>query len=89
MGAFDESIERIHARRLFRLDGRNSGFSFWLLAMAMRDLPVGAAYAVWVGIGVIGTAIFGIIWFNESLTWLRISGIVLIVAGLAAPNNLS
>ena len=41
--------------------------SFWLLGIAMRDLPVGTAYGVWVGIGAVGTVILGIALFNEFL----------------------
>lgn len=58
--------------------------SFWLLAHAMRSLPAGSAYAVWTGIGAIGVAIFGIIWLGESSSMLKLAGIALIVAGIAA-----
>lgn len=58
--------------------------SFWLLAHAMRSLPAGSAYAVWTGIGAIGVAIFGVIWLGESASALKIAGIALIVAGIAA-----
>jgi len=58
--------------------------SFWLLAAAMKQLPLGTAYAVWVGIGVVGAAILGIVMFGESLSPLRLCGIGLIIAGIAA-----
>lgn len=58
--------------------------SFWLLAHAMKSLPVGTAYAVWVGIGAVGTAILGMFLFHEPINIWRIAGIVLIVAGIAA-----
>jgi quaternary ammonium compound-resistance protein SugE len=58
--------------------------SFWLLARAMTDLPAGTAYAVWVGIGAIGVAVLGVVFFNESATPLRLAGLGLIVAGIAA-----
>jgi quaternary ammonium compound-resistance protein SugE len=58
--------------------------SFWVLSLAMRDLPVGTAYAVWVGIGATGTAIAAAILFDEPVTLLRIAGIGLIVAGIIA-----
>ncbi|NBR89174.1 MAG: QacE family quaternary ammonium compound efflux SMR transporter [Rhodobacteraceae bacterium] len=58
--------------------------SFWLLSAAMRDLPVGTAYAVWVGIGAVGTAIAAVIFLGEPMNALRVAGIVLIVAGIAA-----
>ncbi|MFB9069151.1 quaternary ammonium compound efflux SMR transporter SugE [Pseudofulvimonas gallinarii] len=57
-------------------------FSFWLLALAMRVLPLGTAYAVWTGIGAVGAFVVGIIVFGESASALRIASIVLIVAGL-------
>jgi quaternary ammonium compound-resistance protein SugE len=58
--------------------------SFWLLSVAMKSLPVGTAYAVWVGIGVLGTVIFGIILLGEPVSPLRIIGIALILAGILA-----
>jgi quaternary ammonium compound-resistance protein SugE len=57
--------------------------SFWLLAAALRTLPVGTAYAVWTGIGAVGTAILGIVLFGESREVLRLLAIGLIVAGIA------
>ena len=56
--------------------------SVWLLAIAMRTLPVGTAYSVWVGIGAVGTVILGIILFGEATNALRIGSMVLIVAGI-------
>ncbi|GAA6176366.1 DMT family transporter [Sulfitobacter pacificus] len=58
--------------------------SFWLLAAAMKDLPLGTAYAVWVGIGAVGAAIMGMVMFGDAATPIRIAGIALIVAGIAA-----
>ena len=58
--------------------------SFWLLSVAMRSLPVGTAYAVWVGIGMVGTAIAAVILLGEPVTGLRIAGLMLIIAGIAA-----
>ncbi len=57
--------------------------SFWLLAWALKTLPLGTAYAVWTGIGTIGTVILGILLFGESADWLRLGCIALIVAGIA------
>lgn len=57
--------------------------SIWLLAIAMKTLPVGTAYAIWVGIGAVGTAIAGIILFGESANICRIFSLVLIIAGVA------
>lgn len=56
--------------------------SFWLLALAMRVLPAGTAYAVWTGIGAAGTAALGILLFGESASAARIACILLIVAGV-------
>jgi quaternary ammonium compound-resistance protein SugE len=56
--------------------------SFWLLGLALRQLPVGTAYAVWTGIGAVGAAILGIVLFGESVSVARIGCIVLIVLGI-------
>lgn len=59
--------------------------SVWLLALALKSIPVGTGYAVWTGIGVIGTAILGIVLFSEPATLARIACIAcigLIVAGI-------
>lgn len=56
--------------------------SFWLLGLAMKVLPVGTAYAVWVGIGAAGAALLGMLLFKEPATAARILCIVLIVAGV-------
>ncbi|MBC7374465.1 MAG: QacE family quaternary ammonium compound efflux SMR transporter [Frankiales bacterium] len=59
-----------------------SVLSFGLLAAALRDLPVGTAYAVWTGIGAAGTAILGMAVLGESAGFLRVASIALIVAGV-------
>lgn len=56
--------------------------SFWLLALAMKTLPVGTAYAAWTGIGAVGTAALGMILFGEPATAARLACIALIVAGI-------
>lgn len=56
--------------------------SVWLLALAMRTLPLGTAYAVWTGIGAVGTVIVGIVLFGESMALPRLLSIGLIIAGL-------
>ncbi len=53
-----------------------------LLSVAMKSLPVGTAYAVWVGIGIIGTVIFSIVLFDESANVFRLFCLGLIVAGI-------
>ena len=56
--------------------------SFWLLSLAMKSLPVGTAYAVWVGIGAIGTAIAAVFLFHEPVNVMRVAGVLLILAGI-------
>ena len=56
--------------------------SLYLLAVALRTLPLGTAYAVWTGIGAAGTAILGMILFNEPRDVVRLLCIALIVAGI-------
>lgn len=58
--------------------------SFWLLSAAMKVLPVGTAYAVWVGIGTVGTAVAAVLLLGEPVNALRVAGIALIVAGIVA-----
>jgi len=58
------------------------GVSLYLLALALRTIPVGTGYAVWTGIGTVGAAILGILLFNESREISRILCILLIVAGI-------
>lgn len=58
--------------------------SFYLLSVAMKTLPVGTAYAVWVGIGAVGTAIAAVFLFQEQVNAMRVLGILLILAGIAA-----
>jgi len=56
--------------------------SMYLLALAARTLPIGTAYAVWTGIGTVGTAALGIYLFHESHDPLRLSFLLLIVIGI-------
>jgi quaternary ammonium compound-resistance protein SugE len=58
--------------------------SFYLLATAMKSLPVGTAYAVWVGLGAIGTAVAAVLLFHEPANLLRVTVVVLILAGIVA-----
>jgi quaternary ammonium compound-resistance protein SugE len=57
--------------------------SLYLLALAMRTVPVGTAYAVWVATGVVGTALYGIVFQNEAAQLPRLLCLLLIVAGVA------
>lgn len=56
--------------------------SFFLLSASLRTLPVGSAYAVWTGIGAVGTAVVGMVFLGESTEVLKLVSIVLIVAGV-------
>ena len=56
--------------------------SMGLLGLAVKALPVGTAYAVWVGVGAVGTAILGIVLLGESMSTARVASIALIVAGI-------
>ncbi|UFU05813.1 DMT family transporter [Ruania halotolerans] len=56
------------------------------LAYALRSLPVGTAYAVWVGIGASLTAVVGMVWLGEGVSVLKIVSLVLIVAGVVGLN---
>ena len=58
------------------------GISVGLLGIAMKSLPVGTAYAVWVGVGAVGTAILGIVLFDESANAGRLVSLALILAGI-------
>jgi quaternary ammonium compound-resistance protein SugE len=56
--------------------------SLGLLGLAMKDLPLGTAYAIWTGVGAVGTVIAGIILFGESMALFRLASVALIIAGL-------
>lgn len=56
--------------------------SLGLLGLAMKELPLGTAYAIWTGVGAVGTVIAGIILFGESMALVRLVSVALIVAGL-------
>lgn len=56
--------------------------SLFLLSLALRGIPIGTAYAVWAGIGTVGTALVGILFFAESTDLLRLASIGLIGAGI-------
>lgn len=57
-------------------------FSFGLLSLAMRTLPLGTAYTIWTGIGAVGAFIVGIVVLGEALTPMRVLAAILIVSGL-------
>lgn len=63
--------------------------SFYFLALALKHLPLGTAYAVWTGIGTIGTVILGIILFKEPVSVIRILCIFLIISGITGLKLIS
>lgn len=56
--------------------------SIYFLSLSLKSLPIGTAYAIWTGIGTIGTVLLGVILFKESINIIRIVCIVLIVSGI-------
>ena len=56
--------------------------SFYFLSAAVKTIPIGTAYAIWTGIGAVGTAILGMVLFGESKEFIRIFFILLIITGI-------
>ncbi len=56
--------------------------SVWLLGVAMKSIPLGTAYAIWTGIGIVGTVLFGMAFFHESTQVLRFVFILCIIVGI-------
>ena len=56
--------------------------SLGLLGLAMKELPLGTAYAIWTGVGAVGTVIAGILLFGESMALIRLASVALIITGL-------
>jgi len=65
------------------------GLSFYLLSISLKVIPIGVAYAIWSGVGLILTVIAGMIIWRETLDWARLTGIVLIIAGIILINVFS
>ena len=65
------------------------GFSFYLLSIALKTMPIGVAYAIWSGVGLILTVVAGMILWRETLDWAKVTGIVLILAGIVLINVFS
>lgn len=63
--------------------------SFYFLAIALKNIPLGTAYAVWTGIGTVGTVILGILLFKEPVTFMRVICITLIVLGITGLKLIS
>jgi small multidrug resistance pump len=65
------------------------GLSFYLLSIALKSMPIGVAYAIWSGVGLVLTVIVGIILWHETLDWARALGILLILIGIFFINVVS
>jgi small multidrug resistance pump len=65
------------------------GLSFYLLSLSLKVFPIGIAYAIWSGVGLVLTVIAGMIIWKEALDWARVLGILLIIAGIILINVFS
>jgi small multidrug resistance pump len=65
------------------------GLSFYLLSIALRSMPIGVAYAIWSGVGLVLTVTVGIVVWHETLDWARAIGILLILIGIFLINAVS
>ena len=59
-----------------------SALSFWMLTVAMRSIPLGTAYAVWTGIGAFGTAVIGILFFNDPIDFGRVFFLLVLIGSI-------
>ena len=62
------------------------GLSIWLLAVVVRSIPVGVAYAVWAGLGTAAVAVIGFVWLGEPMSWLKAASLLFIVLGVVGLN---
>jgi small multidrug resistance pump len=65
------------------------GLSFYLLSLSLKVYPIGIAYAIWSGVGIVLTVIAGMLVWGEKLDWARVAGILLILAGVLLINVFS
>lgn len=84
-----KEFPRVHAVLAFGGDACPHGPELFPAASALKHLPIGTAYAVWTGIGAVGTALLGIVLFGESASPARLLCIGLILAGIAGLKLLS
>jgi multidrug transporter EmrE-like cation transporter len=65
------------------------GLSFYLLSLSLKVIPIGTAYALWSGIGIVLTVIIGMVLWREQMDWARGIGIALIIGGILIINLFS
>ncbi len=65
------------------------GLSFFFLALALKQMPLGVAYAIWSGLGTVGAVVAGMLLWRESLSLAGVAGIVLVIAGVILLNLFS
>jgi len=65
------------------------GVSFYLLSISLKVIPIGLAYAIWSGVGIVLTVIAGMIIWRETLDWARVIGIIFILLGILVINLFS
>ncbi|WGL61499.1 multidrug efflux SMR transporter [Pigmentibacter sp. JX0631] len=86
-------FEIVWALSLKNIDGLNKvspilitivgmAISFFFLSLSLKSLPVGTAYAIWTGIGAVGVALFGILFYSEPINFSRVFCLLLIVIGI-------
>lgn len=63
--------------------------AFWFLSLTLKTMPVGIAYALWSGVGIVLISLVGWLWFKQSLDWPAVIGMALIVAGVLTINIFS
>ena len=63
--------------------------AFYFLSLTLRTMPVGVAYAIWSGIGIVLIALIGVFWFRQPLDLAAVIGLGLIIAGVAVVNGFS
>src|SRR5690606_25624275 len=63
--------------------------AFWFLSLTLRTMPVGVAYAIWSGVGIVLISLVGWLWFKQSLDWPAMIGMALIIAGVLTINIFS
>ncbi|MCD2173259.1 DMT family transporter [Rhizobium sp. C4] len=65
------------------------GVAFYLLSIVLKTMPVGIAYAIWSGLGIVFVSIIGVTVFRQSLDWPAIAGLLLIIIGIVIVNLFS